>query len=231
MPSSERILIVEDHADIVEILEFNLSQKGYELEVARDGEEGLTKALLRPPSLIVLDLMLPRMSGQEVCRRLKHEERTRYVPIIMLTAKSGEEDVTAGLSLGADDYVTKPFSPKELVARIQAVLRRVQHTPEGDGSRFRRRGELTVDLVGDEVWIGKERLALTKSEYGILAALISEPGRIFSREDLLEKIHGPKISTMDRSVDVHVASLRKKLKRHGDLIVTVRGEGYQIESE
>jgi len=226
-PSS--ILVVEDHSDIVEILQYTLEKEGFSLTVAKDGEEGFHKARRELPFLILLDLMLPKMGGLEVCRLLKQKQETQGIPIIMLTAKGEETDIISGLNLGADDYMTKPFSPKELVARIKAVLRRHKPVHEKGVDQVLKLGDLVLDPHRHEVHLKDETLMLTLSEFRILATLLSQPGRVFTRDQLIEKVHGPDIVIVDRNIDVHIASLRKKLKDHGSVIMTIRGVGYRCK--
>lgn len=230
--SKPSILIVEDHADIVEILKYNLSQEGYELFVANDGEQGLKEANSKRPSLILLDLMLPKIDGLELCRQLKAREATREIPIIMLTAKGAESDIVLGLGLGADDYMTKPFSPKELVARIRAVMRRSKEAATSASAQkdeMLRIDELVIDSVRHQVTLRKQQLVLTLAEFRLLRALAQQRGRVLTRDQLIEKICGPDVTVVDRNIDVHVASLRKKLKHYADHILTVRGIGYRFK--
>jgi DNA-binding response OmpR family regulator len=233
MNKSNSILIIEDHADIIEILKYNLAREGYELYVATDGMQGVKEAREKRPSLILLDLMLPKMDGTEVCKLLKSKPETSTIPIIMLTAKGEESDVVLGLGIGADDYVVKPFSPKELVARIKSVLRRSQEQvaalePENDVELIKI-GALTIDSRRHQVSLKKEVLALTLAEFNLLKTLAQNRGRVFTRDQLLEKVCGPDITVVDRNIDVHVASLRKKLKSMGEMILTVRGVGYRFQ--
>jgi DNA-binding response OmpR family regulator len=195
--------------------------------------QGVKEAREKRPSLILLDLMLPKMDGTEVCKLLKSKPETSTIPIIMLTAKGEESDVVLGLGIGADDYVVKPFSPKELVARIKSVLRRSQEQvaalePENDVELIKI-GALTIDSRRHQVSLKKEVLALTLAEFNLLKTLAQNRGRVFTRDQLLEKVCGPDITVVDRNIDVHVASLRKKLKSMGEMILTVRGVGYRFQ--
>lgn len=221
-----KILIVEDHEKIAEGVRAYLVNEGYDALVARDGEEGLRLAFAESPDLVVLDLMLPKVDGLEVCRRL----RTRSpVPVIMLTAKVEETDKLVGLEVGADDYITKPFSPRELVARIRAVLRRTAAMSERS-SRIEA-GPLVIDVNRHTVEAAGQEVALTHSEFMILALLASHPGRVFSRERLVEESRGEGYGAYDRTIDMHVANIRKKLRAVVDieLIHTVIGAGYKFE--
>jgi DNA-binding response OmpR family regulator len=222
-----RILLIEDNPDIVEIVRFNLEREGYALSVAGDGAAGLEAARQQSPDLILLDLMLPRMDGLEVCRELKTRAATAAVPIIMLTARSAEADIVAGLDAGADDYVPKPFSPRELLARIQAVLRRSRALPRPAAKSLESEG-LSLDPEKVRVQADGEEVSLTRAEFRILHALMAAEGRVLTRDRLLDRIGGEGASLLDRNIDVHVSSLRKKLGPYGPWIVTVRGIGYRF---
>jgi len=223
-----RILVIEDEPDIVEVLTYNLTREGYHVLSAKDGEEGLRKARQKGPSLVLLDLMLPGIDGVEICRRLKADRATRATPIIMVTAKGDESDVVLGLGLGADDYVKKPFSPKEVVARVRAVLRRaVERGADLKGERLAVRG-LLIDQRRHEMRVDGKKIDLTPTEFRLLRALAARPGEVFERQELLGHAVGPDTIVVDRSVDVHVNSIRKKLGKHRDLIQTVRGVGYRF---
>ena len=225
--TEEKILLIEDDADISELLQYNFEREGYKVVVAGDGELGLSQALQLGPDLIVLDLMLPGLDGLSVCRKLRAHPQTQEIPIVILTAKGEESDVVIGLEMGADDYVTKPFSPKELLARIRAVLRRPRQSPAASSNGRRTVGPVTIDQERHEVFLFQEPLALTLAEYRLLTALTSRPGRVFTREQLLEKITGGEAYVIDRNVDVHVRAIRKKLGDEAEFIVTVRGVGYK----
>jgi DNA-binding response OmpR family regulator len=218
-----RILIVEDHPDIVEIVRYNLEREGYRVSWARNGEEGIEKASAEKPDLVLLDLMLPKIGGHEVCKAIRGEAATRFLPIIMLTAKGEEADIVRGLELGADDYVTKPFNPKELLARVRAVLRRSD--AKTDVIRFR---DLLIDSDRYRVQIKGKDVPLTKAEFQLLRAMAAHQGRVFTRDQLIDKMTGGEVSIVDRNIDVHVSSLRKKLLEYGEFIVTVRGVGYRF---
>jgi two-component system alkaline phosphatase synthesis response regulator PhoP len=221
----QRILIIEDDADIAESLVYNLKREGFSPTVAESGEKGLRLALneKQPPSLIILDLMLPGMSGQELCRRLRKESLTEKTPIIMLTAKATEVDKIAGLDIGADDYMVKPFSVKELVARVRAVLRRVsENTVEmfEDGGLSIDYGDMRVSCAGTVV-------KLTRKEYALLVHLIKNSGRVATRQQLLDNVWGYSYFGDTRTLDVHIRRLRQKLGDCGGCIETVVGIGYR----
>lgn len=225
--TGQLILIVEDDEDIVELLEFNLKREGYRVETARNGEEGLNKARKITPDLILLDLMLPHVDGLDVCKILRAKETTRSIPVIMLTAKGEESDVVTGLEVGADDYVAKPFSPKVLIARIRAALRR-QNGEEPASANIIRAGEVTIDPGRHEVTIAGRRIELTPTEFSLLACLAKRPGWVYSRDQLVDEVRGTDTIITDRAVDVQVAGLRKKLGEHGHYVETVRGIGYKF---
>jgi len=227
MPSST-ILVIEDDADIVELLQYNLERDGFSVITATDGETGVQEASQRHPSLVLLDIMLPGQDGLDVCRLLKQSPATSSIPIIMLTAKDEEEDIVVGLRMGADDYVTKPFRPRELLARVRAVLRRGEsRAGSAEGGAPLRFGNLVIDPEGHEARRGKAVLPLTASEFRLLFALASQPGRALSRDQLLSHLTGGEGIVVDRNVDVHISSLRKKLGTAGRNIATVRGVGYK----
>ncbi|RPJ62493.1 MAG: DNA-binding response regulator [Acidobacteria bacterium] len=227
--AKQSILIIEDDRDIVELLSHNLAREGFDVHEARDGETGLALARRHKPSLILLDLMLPGIQGLEVCRQLKQREDSRVTPLIIVTAKGDESDVVVGLELGADDYLVKPFSIKELIARVRAVLRRLQPGPQPDRQAdCIRLGSLVIDSVRHEVRVDGQRLALTLTEFRVLTVLASRPGQVFTRDQLLEKISDGDSFVIDRNIDVHIRSIRQKLESHRDLILTVRGVGYKL---
>ncbi len=222
-----KILIVDDEASIVEAVQYNLEREGYRTVVARDGAQALELARRELPSLILLDWMLPAMPGLEVCRVLKGDAKTAHVPIIMLTVKSDEADKVVGLEMGADDYVTKPFSPRELVARVKALLRRRALPSTAEVVRV---GELRIDWGKYLVWVKGKAVALTAKEFALLKALIGAKGRVLTREALLETVWGydRALEIETRTVDLHVSQLRKKLRQAGDRIVTVKSAGYRF---
>jgi len=227
----EKILIVEDEKDIVKMLEYNLKKEGFQVISSRDGEEALDMAVRDNPDLVILDLMLPGLDGLEVCKILKKEAKTAQIPIIMLTAKSQESDKVVGLELGADDYVTKPFSPRELAARIKAVLRRV-HDKDKLPEAYRS-GDLAIDFAKITVSVKDKPVELTAKEFELLKTLVKAKGRMLSRDFLLDNIwgydHAMEIQT--RTVDVHIRTLRKKLKSEAKRIITVKNYGYRFELE
>lgn len=223
----EKILVVDDEEDILELVRYNLEAVGYRVFCATTGEEALTIAASRTLDLVILDLMLPGMDGLSVARVLRDKPETRGLPIIMLTAKGEEADIVAGLNLGADDYITKPFSPKILVARTQAVIRRRASTPLDADAQIRF-GELALDMNRQQVTVDGESVDLTHTEFEVLAFLIRRPGWVFTRSRIVDAVHGENYPVTDRSVDVQVAGLRKKLGDVGRYIETVRGVGYRF---
>jgi DNA-binding response OmpR family regulator len=225
----KRILVVEDDATIRDTLSFNLKKEGYAVTVARDGAEALLRARSSSHDLILLDLMLPELSGLEVCRILRQESD---VPIIMLTAKESEVDKVVGLQLGADDYITKPFSLRELFARMTAVLRRSEQRDVRPEIEEDRLGRLRIDRAGRRAFIDEAEVKLTRKEWELLAHLVRHPGRVFTREILLQQVWGYNYLGERKTVDVHIRWLREKLGRFGNLgfqIVTVRGAGYRLD--
>jgi two-component system alkaline phosphatase synthesis response regulator PhoP len=227
----EKILIVEDEKDIVKMLEYNLKKEGFRTIAAFDGEDALSLAHREHPQLIILDLMLPGMDGLEVCKELKKEHKTSSIPLIMLTAKVQESDKIVGLELGADDYITKPFSPREMIARIKAILRRAKEK-EAPAETLSV-GDLTVDFARIEVSFKHKPLELTSKEFELLKTLIKAKGRVLSRDYLLDTIWGfdNAVEIQTRTVDVHIRTLRKKLKSEAKRIVTVKNYGYRFEIE
>jgi DNA-binding response OmpR family regulator len=221
-----QILIVEDDRSLAEVLEYNLRQDGYDTFVANDGQEGLRQARVRAPDLIVLDLMLPMIDGLEVCRRLRADPATRNILVLMLTAKTEETDEVVGFSVGTDDYVAKPFSVKVLLERIRALLRR-REGGSNDDSVVVSQGVM-VDRDRHRLTIEDQPLDLTPSEFGLLAALVRQPGRVFSRSELIDSALGGDSLVLERTIDVHVRSLRKKMGAHAVLVETVRGIGYRF---
>lgn len=223
----EHILVVDDEKDILELVEYNLAREGYQVTCVATGEEGLKAAKTAPPDLVVLDLMLPGVDGLEVCRRLKADPKTQHVPIVMLTAKGEEADIVAGLELGAEDYITKPFSPRVLVARARAVLRRRAGEPVDETSVIGI-GGLVIHPGRHEVLVEGEAVHLTLTEFRILHFLARRPGWVFTRYQIVEGTQGEEVVVTDRSVDVHIVSLRRKLGPCGSCIETVRGVGYRF---
>ncbi len=227
----EKILIVEDDKDISKMVDYNLKKEGYRTISARDGEDAIEAAHSDRPDLILLDLMLPGIDGLEVCKQLKKESKTAGIPVIMVTAKSQESDKVVGLELGADDYVTKPFSVRELLARVKAVLRRAQEKEKLPEAL--KIGDLSIDFSKIEVRVKDKPVALTAKEFELLKTLIKAKGRMLSRDYLLDTIWGydHAIEIQTRTVDVHIRSLRKKLKSVAKYIVTVKNYGYRFETE
>lgn len=219
------ILVIDDEPDLVELVQFNLNKEGYEIIVAQDGRSGLEIALKLVPNLVVLDLMMPEMDGLEVCRQLRSDPRTRQIPIIMLTAKAAEADRIVGLELGADDYLTKPFSPRELVARVRALLRRASSSQESP--KVIRQGELLIDLTRHEVSYQGKGVTLTPTEFRILHFMVARPGRVLSRDQIIDAAVGNEMAVFDRTIDVHIAAIRRKLGAAGDRVETIRGFGYK----
>jgi len=220
------VLVIDDEQDLIELVRYNLEKDGFEVVGALDGENGLRIARERKPDLVVVDLMLPGLDGLEVCRLLRGDERTSRIPVIMLTARTSESDRIVGLELGADDYVTKPFSPRELAARVKAVLRRTGGRVEPHD--VLRRGELTLDLARHEVLCRDEPVTLTATEFRLLHFLAARPGRVFSRGEMIDGALGREVAVLDRTIDVHVTALRRKLGPCGEAIETIRGFGYRF---
>lgn len=224
-----RVLVVEDEADLVTLLRYNLEKEGFDVAATADGEEALLLVEERPPDLILLDWMVPMVSGIEVCRRLRRNPETRDIPVIMLTARGEEDDRVRGLNAGADDYITKPFSPGELVARVHAVLRRARPALEADVLDF---ADLVMDLGAHRVTRGGKPVTLRPAEFRLLRHFLEHPGRVYSREQLLDQVWRDDAFIEPRTVDVHIRRLRKALGQHGgkDLIRTVRAAGYALEA-
>lgn len=222
------ILIVEDEQDILQLVKLYLEKEGFRTATAINGIEALKKVKEEKPALIVLDLMLPEIDGLEVCKRLRSVPDTAMLPIIMLTAKAEESDTVIGLELGADDYVTKPFSPKALVARVKALLRRLERTP-ADGVSLYRYGPLTMNLTRHEVSLGKQEVPLTAKEFGLLEHLLRHPGRVLTRDVLLNAVWGYDYYGTTRTVDVHIRRLKQKLPFLGEAIISVKSLGYKLK--
>ena len=222
------ILVIEDDPDIIELVRYNLGKNGFFVEVVLNGAEALQYVKKNPPSLILLDLMLPQMDGLEICRLLKAQDETRRIPVIILTAKGEETDIILGLEMGADDYVVKPFSPRELVARIRAVLRRSLPVSDGKTLNLIQAGPLFIHSDRHEVVLRKKTLNLTLAEFRLLKLLASSPGRVYTRDQLLDVVTGGDAVVVDRNIDVHVHGIRKKLGVDGHLIETIRGIGYKF---
>ncbi len=221
-----KILVVDDEPDILDVLRYNLEKADFEVLTAEDGERALEMARSERPSLVVLDLMLPGMEGEEVCRLLRQGEETRATPILMLTAKGQEVDRIVGLELGADDYVVKPFSPREIVLRVKAILRRAQTEASPAGAV--QIGPLFVNTTEHRAFLNGEPLDLTATEFRLLSTPASRRGRVQSREDLLQVVWGYDYAGYGRTVDTHIRRLREKMGEAADLIETVRGVGYRF---
>lgn len=226
--AKENILIVDDEEDIVELLRYNLSKEGYQLTCVGSGEEGLKVAKGSSPDLVLLDLMLPGVDGLDVCKALKGDSKTRHIPVIMLSAKGEEADIVTGLELGADDYLVKPFSPRVLSARVKSVLRRNKGIPEDDSSPIKIE-ELHINPGRHEVLIKDKLVELTSTEFKVLYFLARQPGWVFTRYQIVDAVHGDDYPVTDRSVDVQIVGLRKKLGKYGKFIETVRGVGYRFK--
>ena len=222
------ILVIEDEKDVLELMRYNLEKAGFDVIGAMNGESGIEIAAAHAPDAVLLDLMLPGIDGLEVCRRLRHNPRTTRIPLIIVTAKAEEADRVVGLELGGDDYITKPFSPRELVARVRAVLRR--SAAQAAPTDVIQRGSLKMDLHRFEVTCKGNRVPLTATEFRILQFLAEQPGRVFSRSEIIDGALGRDTSVIDRTIDVHITSIRKKLGKCGEMIETLRGVGYKLES-
>lgn len=225
--SKGTILVIDDEKDLTELVRYNLEKEGFDVIGTPDGESGLEVAHAHRPDLVLLDLMLPGMDGLEVCRRLRAESRTSRVPVIMLTARASEADRVVGLEFGADDYLVKPFSPRELAARIKAVLRRCV-AAAADPEEVLQRGDLTLDCGRHEVRHGDRKVDLTAAEFRVLQFLMTRPGRVFSRSEIIDAALGKEDAVLDRTVDVHVTAIRRKLGAAGDRVETVRSVGYRF---
>jgi two-component system phosphate regulon response regulator PhoB len=226
--SQKQIVVVEDEPDILEVLSYNLVREGFDVSTSLDGAQGLELICKKVPDLVLLDLMLPGMDGLDICRQLKTDAATRHIPIIMVTAKGEESDVVLGLGIGADDYISKPFSPKELVARVKAVLRRGAITDQGGLIQHIEIDGLIVDPNKHSVTLHHQTIDLTATEFRLLYYLASHPGRVFSREQLLNQSSGDEAIVIDRNIDVHIRAIRKKLDGH-HFIETIRGVGYRFK--
>ncbi|MBI2423654.1 MAG: response regulator transcription factor [Candidatus Hydrogenedentes bacterium] len=229
MPN-QQILVVEDDEDILELVRYNLAREGYQVTLAESGEAGLKALQKHLPDLLILDLMLPEIDGLEVCKRIRASETMNQLPILMLTAKGEEADIVTGLELGADDYVTKPFSPRILLARVRAVLRR-RSQPEIRDDDSIRIHDLAIHPGRHEVLVGGERVELTHTEFQVLHFLARRPGWVFTRYQIVDAVHGTDYAVTERSVDVQIVGLRKKLGEAGKLINTVRGVGYRFQEK
>jgi DNA-binding response OmpR family regulator len=227
--NKQTVLVIEDEQDIRELLDYNLSREGFRVVGVETGEQGLQSAASLSPDAIILDLMLPGLNGMEVCRRLKQDGKLKKTPVIMLTAKNEESDVISGLEIGADDYVTKPFSPKVIAARVKAVLRRgeIVERAEDEVLAF---DQLVIHPGRHEVTVNSEPVQMTSSEFKILHHMARRPGWVFTRYQLVDAVHGEKHAVSDRSVDVLIVGLRRKLGDAGRFVETVRGVGYRFQA-
>jgi two-component system, OmpR family, alkaline phosphatase synthesis response regulator PhoP len=228
--AQERILVVEDEEDIQELLRYNLVKEGYRVTTADSGEAALAAIRAEPPHLVLLDLMLPGMGGLEVCRALRNNPKTMHLPVVMLTAKSEESDVVIGLELGADDYVTKPFSPKVLVARVRACLRRKRQEVPADQAPVAA-GPLLIDPVRHAVSVDGAPVDLTATEFQVLYFLARKPGWVFTRQQIVDAVRGEDYAVTERSVDVQMVGLRRKLGACAEYIETLRGVGYRFREQ
>lgn len=226
--SKKKIVVIEDEPDILEVLSYNLKREGYEVLTADDGIRGLALIRKEAPDLVLLDLMLPGMDGVEICSTIKKEPQTQDTLIIMVSAKGEESDVVLGLGVGADDYISKPFSPKELVARVKAVLRRGVMIEKAATRERIELGDLIIDSVKYRVEVAGREVRLTATEFRLLHFLASYPGRVFSREQLLNRALGDDVVIVDRNIDVHIRGIRKKMEVDPPLIETIRGVGYRM---
>jgi len=229
--AQEKILVVEDDKDILELISFNLEKEGYRTYCSASGEIALSQVDNLKPDLILLDLMLPGINGLDICKQLKQSDTTKNIPIIMVTAKSEDSDVVAGLELGADDYVTKPFSPKVLIARIRTILRRSRKKPDTFHSQIVSFRDIVIDISRHCVTVNGKNVELSATEFSILRFLAENPGWVFSRNQIIGAVKGEDYPVTERSVDVQILGLRKKLGDMGKYIQTVRGVGYRLGKE
>lgn len=222
------ILVVEDEADIREVVLYNLRREGYEAIGCETGTQALSAIKMKRPDLVILDLMIPELDGLTVCQQVRADPEVSSTPIVIVSAKEEESDVVIGLGLGADDYVAKPFRPKELMARVKAVLRRAQKLGKHEQQKRIVIGDLMVDLDKHQVTLGGELIYLTASEFRLFYQLASNPGRAFSREQLLKSVVGDRTIVVDRNIDVHIRSVRKKIGPYAERVQTIRGVGYRF---
>ena len=224
----KRVLVVDDETDILELVEYHLVREGYSVRLVETGESALEAVTRHPPDLVILDLMLPGLDGMEVCRRLKANSETRSIPVMMLTAKGEDSDIVSGLEVGADDYLSKPFSPRVLTARVRALLRR--NSPEAE-SKLIRAGALAINTARHEVHVDGVPVELSATEFAILTTLARNPGWVFSRMQIIDSVKGKDYPVTERSVDVQILGLRRKLGKRAPRIETVRGVGYRLRSD
>lgn len=225
---SQPVLIIEDEPEIASLIEFHVAREGHRTRIVSRGRDALAAAKQDKPRLIILDIMLPDLDGLEICRRLKHDESTRQIPVVFVSAKGEEADVVTGLELGADDYITKPFSPRVLVARIRTVLRRVEGAADSSQMITLVDGRLAIDQARHEVRIDGELVKLTLTQHRILEYLAKKPGFVRTRQQIVNAVHGDDAVLSSRAVDVHIVSLRQQMGDLGKLVKTVRGVGYRI---
>jgi len=234
IPAAQKILVVEDEPDIRKLVQYHLAQERYKVLEAEDGENALKLIQREKPNLVVLDLMLPGLSGQELCKILRNHPDTATLPILMLTAKAGEADKVLGLETGADDYLTKPFSPREMVARVKAILRRSELRAGADGQESYQKGPLRIDFATYEVLIADKTVRLTLKEFDLLRFLVQNPNRVLTRDQLLDRVWGGETFVTPRTVDVHIRRLRKAVEKNDrkpKWILTVRGVGYKFDEK
>ncbi len=226
--AKKHVLLVEDDEDILELLRYNLSEEGYTVDGAVTGEDALRLLVTKLPDLVILDLMLPGLDGMEICKMIKRDPKTSHIPIVMLTARSEDSDIVAGLELGADDYITKPFSPRVLIARVRAVLRRKSKEQTDETSTIQLQ-DLVINPVRHEVLAENKPVELTSTEFRVLHYLARRPGWVFTRNQIVEGVHGYGYPVTERSIDFQIASLRRKLGSAAKYIRTVRGVGYRFK--
>jgi two-component system, OmpR family, alkaline phosphatase synthesis response regulator PhoP len=234
MASTQKILVVEDEPDIRKLVQYNLTQERFSVLEAEDGEQALKLLQRERPNLVILDLMLPGLSGMELCKLLKQRSDTAKLPILMLTAKAGEADRIVGLEMGADDYLAKPFSPREMVARVRAILRRSEAKPATEAASAYERGSLKIDPSTYEVFVRGKPVKLTLKEFELLRFLVQNPNRVLNRDQLLDRVWGGETFVTPRTVDVHIRRLRKAVEkddRKPKWILTVRGVGYKFDEK
>lgn len=233
MSKRPQIVVIEDESSILDVIEYNLVQAGFGLLTAADGVRGLKLVQQELPDLVVLDVMLPGRDGHEVCRAIRNDAATALIPVLMLTALDHEDDVVHGLGIGADDYMSKPFSPRELVARVKALLRRqartaVEDDDNGHGDVAVQAGPLQVDASRHDVRIDGVEISLTRTELRILEVMVRRPGRVYTRDQLVQRVMGDDVEITDRTIDVHIRAIRRKLGDRADVIETIRGVGYRV---
>ncbi len=229
--NEKKVIVVEDEPDICEVIVYNLKREGFRVLSSGNGREGLSLIRKEAPDLVILDLMLPDLDGLELCRKLKSDTLTANIPVMIVTAKSEESDVVLGLGLGADDYLTKPFSPKELLARVKAVMRRGPLVDQGESKERIICQGLVIDALRHQVSVDEELIEFTATEFRLLVFLASHPDRVFSRDHLIRRGVGEIVVIGDRNIDVHIRSIRKKLGPYRDFIKTIRGVGYSFRSK